>query len=321
MDPSLISSYPADIYYLAIGSASHGTVSEVNAHQFPPFLRHQHNSGKNITLINIDSFFEDHYYMLTQFDMFYIDSGIKNVKIFITTGLVAIYITQTVNLHISDDNDDLRAIEKMVELSFNNDSLFFGALYTGISGTDFENHLYKHFSLARDKFMSCVHFNYLVTDNTCLINVKTNFPIISDGKIMKIDNRSNNEIMEFYKKCNNNFMMHCQLILYYHNQMQMLWNYDYVALRRRKLENYDIFKTWCLPEDYMSFSVLDLQMVINEKFFEWIEMFTQFGRRYEDIVTILNTLLIISYNDTPNEWSQTYSNLLQKCLLLSRTDI
>jgi hypothetical protein len=190
---------PYDITYLAIGSCNIRNSNEAkDRQQFPPFLESQYNSSKKIRIINIDPCFEKPYFMKTYLP-YLIESKVDNLDKQSTNddnnkidrlhneNIEVYYISNTINFN---EDKDLWMLNLLNQIIMNQNNILIVGDFTGRTNNFLELYFYNLYKNTeyQSRFNDLICYDFVVDcDNTCQLNMETNYPIIENNKIIKFN--------------------------------------------------------------------------------------------------------------------------------------
>ena len=179
--------YISDIIYIAIGSRVIRDTKPKNMQQFPPWLEKiWATTNLTITLINIDTRFEEPYTLIKHLNLIKTSSD----DVYEQQRLDCIYINYTF-----DYTNDLCFLDELNRLVIDKNKLLICGDYTGRSNSIMENHfidLYESEQKYNYGYLTNITYNFMLYDsaNTCVINLLKNYPLIDldSHKIVKLSN-------------------------------------------------------------------------------------------------------------------------------------
>ena len=194
---------PYDITYIAIGSANiRNSKESKDRQQFPPFLESQYNSSKKIRIINIDPCFEKPYFIkkylpyliedkVTNLDEqdTNVDEQNTNKKIdrLYNENIEVYYILRSINFN---EDKDLWMLNLLNQIIMNQNNILIVGDFTGRSNDFLELYFYKLYKNTeyQIKFNNLICYDFIVDcENTCQLDMETNYPIIENNKIIKFN--------------------------------------------------------------------------------------------------------------------------------------
>ena len=178
--------YISDIIYIAIGSRVIRDTKPENMQQFPPWLeRIWHTTNLTITLINIDTKFEQPYTLIKHLNLIKISEDVYEQQ-----RLDCVYINYTF-----DYSNDLHFLDELNRLVIDKNKLLICGDYTGRSNSIMEKHfidLYEEIPKYNYGYLTNITYNFMLDDsaNSCVINLLKNYPLIDldSHKIVKLLN-------------------------------------------------------------------------------------------------------------------------------------
>jgi hypothetical protein len=194
---------PYDITYIAIGSAHIRNSNKAkDRQQFPPFLEAQYNSNKKIRIINIDPCFEKPYFMKKYLpyliedkldnldkqntDIEKIDDNNKIDRLY-NENIEVYYIKITINFN---EDKDLYMLNLLNQIIMNQTNILIVGDFTGRSNNFLELYFYNLYKNTeyQIKFNNLICYDFVIDcENSCQLNVETNYPIIENDKIIKFN--------------------------------------------------------------------------------------------------------------------------------------
>jgi len=184
---------PVDITYIAIGCAFVRDSKPENLQQFPPFLQNIYNKNNfRIRLLLIDIKFERPYFLKNYIENLNIVSNDEFYK----NNLEIFYLENNFDYNL----DNLDMINKII-MEQNNMLIF--ADYTGRCNSILENYFYEEYKGTKYESIFKENITYDFTNDEyggCMTNLLENYPLIEDKKLIKINNLSDEDFLDFISK-------------------------------------------------------------------------------------------------------------------------
>ena len=194
--------YISDITYIGIGSRVIRDTKPENMQQFPPWLEKiWHTTNLTITLINIDTKFEQPYTLIKHLDLspLHICHVLQASDLIKTSEELDVYEQKRLDCvyinYTFDYSNDLHFLDKLNRLIIDKNKLLICGDYTGRSNSIMEKHfidLYEVIPKYNYGYLTNITYNFMVDDlaNTCVINLLKNYPLIDldSHKIIKLSN-------------------------------------------------------------------------------------------------------------------------------------
>ena len=183
---NILNNDSSDITYLTIGSAFISNVDiPERRQQFPPFIEAQYNKGDKIRIINIDPQFEKPYFIKRYLPNL-IEENHTNYDKFYNEKLEVIYISTIVELN----DETMLFLDTINRIIMDQNNILIVADFTGRDFIFMEKYFYNLYNDIhyKNKFNNQICYDFIVRhENTCHLNMVTNYPIIENNRIVKFN--------------------------------------------------------------------------------------------------------------------------------------
>jgi hypothetical protein len=314
----LIKNYPADITYIAIGSAFLRDTEPHNMQQFPPFLQDIYNNTTySIRIINIDINFETPYLLPS----FMSDLHPESEHIFSKTRLQCIYYKIMLECKKTDDGiDGITFLDEINKIIMNQSNILIVGEYTG-EPSSLKDNIFKQ--RYKDTIYELLYKDKICYDFTndgyggCHCNVLENYPIfnLESKKIIKLNIIEDNSLIETFLTNIDNEIITNKIKLIVVNNFKAFINKNHYVFRNLKNKNLHssvlamIQNSIFINIDITNYTTNEvIQIFKNELncYKQYIEI--NFNNIYQDFVYLIDIIEI--YDDY--EWSKDFNLLANK---------